>query len=58
MSFLEDSQGEPDPVMSVKYLHGESPNNFICQLATSKNRLKTLMEELNSDIMEEKVSTR
>ena len=56
MSFLEDSQGEVDPVISVEYLHGESPNKFTCQLTASKDKLKSLMEEINASVEEDKVS--
>ena len=56
MSFLEESQGETDPVLSVEYLHGESPSTFTCQLSSSKHKLKALMEELNKCI-EDEVST-
>ena len=56
MSFLEESQGETDPVLSVDYLHGESPSTFTCQLSSSKHKLKALMEELNKCI-EDEVST-
>ena len=47
MSFLEESQSETDPVLSVEYLHGESPSVFTCQLSSSKHKLEALMEELN-----------
>ena len=56
MSFLEESQGEADPVLSVDYLHGESPSIFTCQLSSSKHKLEALMEELNKSV-EDKVGT-
>ena len=55
MSFLEDSQGETDPVICVKYLHGKSPSDFTCQLTDAKDKLKSLMEEINATVAEDKV---